>query len=60
MINRDDVLNSDYDNYDVLTLIDKVAVLEKENEWLFDFALGYTNAPFLTECLEGVRRESSK
>jgi hypothetical protein len=30
MIDRDDVLNSDYDFYDVLTLIDKVAELEKQ------------------------------
>jgi hypothetical protein len=41
-------------------LYKKIAVLEKEAEWLFDFALGYTNAPFLTECLEGVRRKASK
>tara|TARA_R110000787_G_scaffold167483_1_gene280411 strand:+ start:629 stop:901 length:273 start_codon:yes stop_codon:yes gene_type:complete len=32
MIDRDDVLNSDYDFYDVLTLIDKVAELEKERD----------------------------
>ena len=30
MIDRDDVLNSDYDFYDVLTLIDKIAELEDE------------------------------
>jgi hypothetical protein len=30
MIDRDDVLNDDYDFYDVLTLIDKITELEKE------------------------------
>ena len=33
----------------------RIAELEKENEWLFDFALGYTNAPFLVECLEELK-----
>jgi hypothetical protein len=60
MITENDVDRGEFTHDDVYKLIDKVAVLEKEVEWLFDFALGYTNAPFLTECLEEVRRKVSK
>ena len=38
-------------------LEERIAELEKENEWLFDFALGYTNAPFLVECLEALKEQ---
>ena len=31
MINRDDALNNDFDFYDVLTLIDKIAELESKS-----------------------------
>jgi hypothetical protein len=41
----------------IVKLTDMIAELEKENEWLFDFALGYTNAPFLTECLEALKEK---
>ena len=42
--------------WDILQIqVERIAELEKENEWLFDFALGYTNAYFLVECLEALK-----
>ena len=48
MIDRDDVLNSDYDFYDVLTLIDKIAELEKENSLLKRVEEIFNASPDLT------------
>jgi hypothetical protein len=54
VIDRDDVLNSDYDFYDVLTLIDKVAELEKE----VSIALGmHSNLDCNIKELEKENRE---
>jgi hypothetical protein len=38
---------------------DRIQELEKENEWLFDFALGYTNSTFINESLQALK-ESNK
>ena len=40
-----------------IELENRITELEKENEWLFDFALGYTNVNFLNESLEGLKDE---
>jgi hypothetical protein len=48
--------SGEYVKHEDCELLEKrIAELEKETEWLFDFALGYTNAPFLTECLEALK-----
>jgi hypothetical protein len=38
-----------------LILGGKIQELEKENEWLFDFALGYTNSTFINESLQALK-----
>jgi hypothetical protein len=54
-IDRPDEWTMDDYARDAKKLEVKIAELEKEAEWLFDFALGYTNAPFLKECLEALK-----
>jgi hypothetical protein len=36
---------------------DKIAELEKDNDWLFDFALGYTNIEFINESLKALKEQ---
>jgi hypothetical protein len=38
-----------------LSDIKRIVELEAEREWLFDFALGYTNEVFLSDVLEAIR-----
>ena len=42
--------------WDILKIqVERIAELEKENDWLIAFALGYTNMSFLRECLEALK-----
>lgn len=40
---------------EVESLNSRIAELEKERDWLFDFAHGYTNIAFLNESLNGLK-----
>jgi deoxyadenosine/deoxycytidine kinase len=39
----------------IVQLTTRIAELKKENDWLFDFALGYTNIDFLNDCLKELK-----
>jgi hypothetical protein len=36
----------------------RIAELKKDNDWLFDFALGYTNIEFINESLKTLKEQS--
>ena len=38
---------------------ERIAELEKDNDWLFNFALGYTNIEFINESLEALKEQDN-
>ena len=48
------------DNSAVIAGLNKrIAELKKDNDWLFDFALGYTNIEFINESLEALKDQDN-